>query len=115
MLPGSVAYISTDGGIQTTATATTGFSMSDVVILVDNNFVTNAGYKRLTSANTAGLLGPFAYWGMSVPFTTPGVHTITVAAGGNNSGAGSPATVGGDTNNVMQGQLTVLIVNGTAQ
>lgn len=104
----SVVMISTDGGIATTATAATGFSQIDVVLLIDGALPPNGGYKRLIAANTTGITGVFAQWNMTVVTTLSGTHTIQVQAGG--TGQGSNATVSGDAANVNQGQLSVVVL-----
>jgi hypothetical protein len=105
----SFVYIASDGGIQTTATAATGFSNIDVALFADGVLLPNAAYARIHALNSAGLIGVIQYWNFStIAALTPGAHTITVQARG--VGNGSNATVGGDNSTVMQGSLTVMII-----
>jgi hypothetical protein len=107
---GSFVFIATDGGAQTTSSATTGFSATDIALSVDGNIVSDGGYKRLVMANTPGFVGAFAYWSLTKALPlTPGSHTIKVIAGGV-GGGGSNAIVSGDRNSVLQGELDVLLL-----
>lgn len=106
---GYSAYVVTDGGLGSTATAATGFSTIDVGIYIDNALPTNGGYERVQAANTTGLVQMIRYWRISI-FTplTAGSHTFEVRAAG--TGTGSNATVSGNNSSVFQGQLTVILV-----
>jgi hypothetical protein len=102
--------ISTTGGIATQSGSATGFSQVDVWIFVDGSPTANGSLPRLIAANTGGITGMFTYWSTTtVPPLAPGVHTISVMAKGN-GGANSNATVAGDTNSVLQGELIVAFV-----
>lgn len=106
----SVVLISTDGGIATTSTAATGFSIVDVVVRIDGNALLNGGYRRVIAANTTGLTAVFAPWAMTATTVlAQGSHTIQVFAVGN-AGASAAATVSGDGNSVNQGELSVVIL-----
>lgn len=102
------AYISTDGGMQTTSAITTGVSRVDVVLTYDAALFPAGGYKRVTAANTGGNTTAIENWafGYTTPVST-GTHTFAVFAALN---SGSPATVGGNATSVLQGRLTVIIV-----
>ena len=103
----SEVFISTDGGIGTTSNSSTGFSIVDVIIGVDDQV---AQFRRVIAANTTGLTNMIAYWSFAVSRTlTAGQHTIEVAA--KSGGFSSDATVSGDGSSVLQGQLTVMIIN----
>lgn len=108
----SVLLISTDGGIATTSTAATGFSVVDIMLVVDGNLLPNGGYRRVIAANTTGLTGVFAPWSLTATTTlAPGSHTIQVfAAGVSGPTANTNATVSGDGVNVNQGELSVLVI-----
>jgi len=107
---GYKAYISTDGGIQTTATTATGFSLIDVGVLIDGAFTAAGNYQRVYAANTGGVTSMIQYWSFnSIQAIAAGSHTITVQAGGTGTG-GSNASVGGSNTSALQAQLTVVLV-----
>ncbi|HYG51758.1 MAG TPA: hypothetical protein VD905_12685, partial [Flavobacteriales bacterium] len=88
--------ISGDCGVQTTA-GTTGYSINDLVILIDGAFVSDAFYQRICVHNTSGITGLMSYASMSQAMTlTPGTHTIGFAAAGVGAGFGSNTNVGGN-------------------
>jgi hypothetical protein len=106
----AVVNVSADGGVETTSNATTGYSVVDVALAIDGVLTADGGYKRITAANTTGLVQMFAYFGMSQAISlTPGAHTIKVVAAGTGGGSSS-ALVSGDSNSVLQGELTVTIL-----
>ena len=47
----SKVFISTYGGVSTTSNAATGFSIVDVVLLIDGAFTANGCYARTIAAN----------------------------------------------------------------
>lgn len=105
----SVVMMSTDGGIATTSTATTGFSSVDIALAVDGVLLANGGYHRVIAANTTGLTAMLAPWSMSALATLPaGAHTISVMAAGTAQGA--DATVAGNNTSVNQGTLSVVVL-----
>jgi hypothetical protein len=107
----SVLYISSDGGAQTTSTATNGFSIVDVALFVDGSLRANADYKRLVIANSTGIVNVFVNWSFSDSLVLPpGSHTIHVAAAGT-GGSSANATVSGEPGSVLQGQLSIVVVN----
>jgi hypothetical protein len=106
---GSKALISTNGGFQTTSTSSNGFSLIDIWILINGTTFQHGSLPRLIAANNAGISQVFAYWSTTTAQTLPpGTHTIAVYARG--LGSGSNAVVSGDTNSVLQGELSVTLV-----
>jgi hypothetical protein len=102
----SVTYIATDGGLATSSTALTGFSIVDVAIFIDGAMPPNAAFRRVLAANTTGLVNIIANWSFSLAVNlSPGSHTIEVRAA--LAQAGASATVSGDNNSALQGELTV--------
>jgi hypothetical protein len=105
----SVLYISTDGGILTTSTAATGFSIVDVVIFVDGAVISDASFHRVIAANTTGIVTMIEYWSAAnVRTLSAGSHTIDVRAAF--AGGSAAAQVSGDASSVLQGQLSVVIL-----
>ena len=106
----SVVHITGDGGLQTTSTLAAGFSIVDVVILVDGARPAGAvAYRRVSALNNNGLGSNIANWSMS--FSIPlaaGSHTITMVAAGD--GIGSNATVGGNNTSVLEPEMTVTVI-----
>lgn len=108
-------FVMTDGGIQTTSATTGGYSISDVVIHINGNWIADGGFKRLNAINNTGIVGAFAFWSMGVYATTTsgsyilpaGSYTITVQA---RLGGGSNATIGGDNTTVLQGVMQIFII-----
>lgn len=101
-------YISSAGGLATTSTVATGFSVIDVYLLIDNFTLSYGGYHRVYAANTTGVVGVVGYWGLSVALTlAPGSHTISVVATGV---SGSTATISGSNTSPLEGTLTVMIL-----
>ena len=106
----SVVYICTDGGVATTSSATNGFSVVDVRIGIDGAPSANGAYRRVVAANTTPQFTQnIANWSFAVPVQlSAGLHTIDVRAKGI---AGSNAIVSGGNASVLQGQLTIVILN----
>lgn len=109
-----MTYIATNGGINTTATTSTGVSAIDVAIQVDGAILTDGGYNRMYADNPAANATVTNYvsnWNMHV--VTPlaaGAHTVTVRAA---FVAGSTATVSGGTGTIKQGTLTIMILKAS--
>jgi hypothetical protein len=104
-------FISGDCGVQTTAGTGSGYSIIDVVLLIDGAFLTDACYQRVCVNNTAVITGLMQYASMSQGLTlTPGNHTIGFAAAGVGAGFGSNASVGGNTSSVLQAEITVTYI-----
>jgi hypothetical protein len=108
----SKVIVSSYGGVQTTSASVGGYSTVDVVLMIDGAFVANGAYSRVIAANSTSLVTVFEYWGFTTsPTVSAGSHTFTIqAAGTGASGSNTTATVGGDTNSVLQGELTVTFV-----
>ena len=105
----STLYISTDGGMQTSAPAD-GFSSVEVAIHVNGVPVINGGFRKLMALNTSTITGVIENWSFGTAVTlSAGVHTIDVRARGQAPINGN-ALVSGDSTSVLQGQLTVIIV-----
>lgn len=109
---GCVVYLSSTGGIVTTAALATGFSVVDVLLRVDGAFLANGAYARVIAANTTGLTsGMISNWSL---FTTvsliAGNHTFDVSVVGVNAAGASNATVSGNNTSVNQGTLSVVIL-----
>lgn len=105
---GYSVYVSSNGGIQTSAGTTTGVSRVDIALHVDGVATPAGNYHRVIAANTTGAVNDIQYWSLSsITPLTPGSHTIDVRAF---LQSGSPATVGGNSNSVLQGDLTVILI-----
>jgi hypothetical protein len=109
--PGADVYVATDGGVQDNSTTSSGFSGTDIVLMVDGSLVANGGFHRTIVLNNTGVTQVIGYWSMSQSIAlSSGSHTISVAAGGANIFNGANATVSGNNTSVLQGELTVLIL-----
>jgi hypothetical protein len=109
-------YVSADGGFAPATTTNNAVSVVDIVLVVDNQLVAQAGYKRgaakYESVINAGILN----WAFSTSLSLPaGTHTIAVE-GGLTPGGGTqpvspiPAIISGNATSVLQGKLTVVIL-----
>ncbi len=100
----SSLFISTDGGIQSTGTASNSYSVVDVAIFVDGAL---AGQRRIVIFNNL-LPSSVGNWALSTGQTlSAGNHTIEVKVR-NGLASASPAVVGGDA--LLNGQLTIITV-----
>ena len=110
----TMVYIQTNGGVNTTATTSTGGSALDVAILVDGAVLAAGGYQRIYADNPTGnatVTNWVANWNTSVILTlSAGSHTVQVSAV---YVAGSTATVSGGAGAIKQGTLTVMILKNT--
>ena len=99
-----------DGGIQTTSGLTTGFSVVDVFVALDNVASSAFGVRRVYASNNGGAVQQTASWSMSRKFSnlTAGAHTFAVCG---TLAAGSNANLGGDQSSGRQTSLTVVILN----
>lgn len=101
--------IHTSGSFVTTGTGTTGFSVCDFGIHVDGVLSPDAGYQKVCAANNDGLAGMIASWAMGKTYTlSAGSHTFDVRV---KYSQGSTATVSSNNTGVLQGVLTVTIIN----
>ena len=105
----TIIYLSGDVGVQTTDASNSGFSRVDVALSVTNAVLTNGGIQRIMPANngSSGTAINYASFSQTL-LLAAGTYNMGLAAAGTNSG--SNATVGGDTNSVLQGELTVTIL-----
>ena len=105
---GYSAFVSSNGGIQTSVATTNGVTRLDIAFYIDGAVVPSGNFQRVIVANTTGAVNNISYWGLSsVAALTPGSHTIDVRAF---LQSGSPATVGGNSSSVLQGDLTVIFI-----
>ena len=99
-----------DVGLQVNINTTNGFSVTDVLLIVDGSATANGGYQRMYVTNNTGVVFNIRYASFSQAITlTAGSHTIGFAAIGAGLG-GSTAIVGGDSNSVLQGELTATFI-----
>lgn len=104
-----VVFVTTDGGITTQSTTSTGYSIIQVFLQIDGVSPAAGGYAYVTVLNSAGLTGAAGQWSLSQAITlSAGSHTLAVYA--SNVG-GSAATVSGNSTSALQGELTVLFLN----
>ncbi|MBK7667167.1 MAG: hypothetical protein IPJ32_07290 [Sphingobacteriaceae bacterium] len=106
---GYKAYVSTDGGIQCTATGNA-FSVVDVTLFVDGSPSSQAGSRRIVAANTTGLAQMITNWSMAKTYIlSAGNHTfdVRVASAG---GSSSVANVSSSSAPQLQGVLTVMLI-----
>jgi hypothetical protein len=106
---GYKAYVSTDGGIQCTATGNA-FSVVDVTLFVDGSPSSQAGSRRIVAANTTGLAQMITNWSMAKTYIlSTGNHTfdVRVASAG---GTSSIANVSSSSAPQLQGVLTVMLI-----
>lgn len=107
----TVVVLSSDGAAQVQSSVATGFGVVDIVLTIDGNAAPNGGFRRLVIANSTGITNMQETWSMSLATTVaPGSHTFAVETRGV-GGAASNVTVSGDSNSVLQGQLTVSVIN----
>ena len=107
---GGLLFVSTDGGLATLSTSAKGFSVVDVVLLVDGSEPSNAFFRRIVCANNGGRQQMICNWNFGGTLQlSPGQHTLQVVA--NNPGQGDAATVSGDNSLVLQGQLSIVQLN----
>lgn len=109
---GSLVYLSSVGGLATTAAIANGFSIVDVFIRVDGTILPNGAYARIIAANTTGITnGMIANWSLStVVSLAAGSHTFEVVVLGVNTVGASNATVSGNNTSTNQGTLSVVIL-----
>jgi hypothetical protein len=107
----SVLYVSTDGGIVNNGLFLGDYVQVDVRVLVDGVVVMDRAYDVE--------IGNFAfkgYWSIACSVAaSPGAHTVTVdtflRSRGSLQGGTPTATVGGPSNSMLRGELTVLTLN----
>jgi hypothetical protein len=106
----SKVLVSTTGGLTTTSTQPTGFSVVDVAVYVDGVLLPES-QTRLFVLNNGGTTGinVIENWAITAaPVLSPGTHTISVSTRG--LGTGDNANVGGGATSVLRGKLIVSII-----
>jgi hypothetical protein len=100
--------VSTNGGVQAVGTGNN-HAIADIAIFVDGGLVGSGGQQRVIAANTTGLGNMLDNWSFGKSYDlSAGSHTISVMA---KDGVGTlDANVSG-TNGLIQGVLTVVIIN----
>lgn len=105
----SKVYVSTNGGIQCTATGNA-FSIVDIGIFVDGVASTSGGQRRVVAANTTGLAQVITNWSFGRAYAlSAGNHTFEVKAVYAGAGA-STANVSSGSAPQLQGVLTVTVI-----
>lgn len=106
---GYKAFVSTDGGIQCTATGNA-YSVVDITLFVDGSQSAQAGSRRIVAANSAGLGQMISNWSMAKTYNlSAGNHTFEVKAVYAGVGA-STANVSSSSAPQLQGVLTVILI-----
>lgn len=106
---GYKAYVSTDGGVQCTATGSA-YSVVDIAIFVDGVASTQGGVRRIVAANTTALAQMISSWSMGRTYSlSPGNHTFEVKAVYTTPGAAT-ANVSSSSAPQLQGVLTVMLI-----
>lgn len=105
----SSVLVTADVGVSTNSSSSTGYSATDIVLLVDGSTLTNGGYRRIYTVNNTANQFAMQQASISQSLTlSAGSHTFALYAAG--GGVGSSATVGGNNTSVLQGELTVTII-----
>ncbi|HKR04069.1 MAG TPA: hypothetical protein VJY62_05475 [Bacteroidia bacterium] len=98
----------TDGGIQTTSTATNGFSAVDIALFLNGAYFGQGGYERVSVVNNFGVVTVLGFWSKEVMIALPaGTYTVDVRA---NKNLGANANVGGNNTSVLQGVLITQVI-----
>ena len=105
--PYTSVTVATDGGIQVNSTVTNASTVVNMVLFLDNVFVAGRQYIL---ANNTGFVG-VSNWSFTTSMNNlaPGVHTFKVYAQW--VGGASNAVVGGASGSLLQGALTVTMLN----
>jgi len=106
--------VQTDGGFaNNSAGGPTDFIVCDFAIYVDGVVTTGGGgYHRYSAANTDGLAGNLTAWSFGKTLSlSAGIHTIDVRVKYVQGTAGISALVSSNGSGVLQGTLTVTIIN----
>lgn len=102
---GAKVFVSTNGGYQNQSTGVT-HAAADFAIFIDG--AASTVQRQVVAANTTGIGQIMSQWTLSGSFAlTEGVHTIQVRA--RNAGGTAQGNAGG-TNDLIKGNLTVLII-----
>lgn len=106
---GYKAYVSTDGGIQCTATGNA-YSAVDITLFVDGTPSSQAGSRRIVAANTTGLAQMISNWSIAKTYVlSSGNHTFDVRVASTGVGS-SVANVSSSSAPQLQGVLTVILI-----
>ena len=110
---GYIALLSSYGGVQNTGgSATNAACIVDVYFTIDGALATYGGYQRLLVGNNR--YEGVSAWSMTTRQTlSAGSHTITVGGvlvAKNGTTVPSSVTLGGATGNVLQGELSVILI-----
>lgn len=101
-------FVHTYGGCQAVGTGTN-YAIADFAIYVDGNLVGAGGQQQVVAANTSGLANMLDTWSLAKTYTlSAGAHTVEVRA---KDGGGSLDMNVSGTNGLIQGVLSVLIIN----
>jgi hypothetical protein len=105
--------VQTDGGFANNSTGNaTDYIVCDFAIYVDGVVTSGGGYHRLSACNTDGLAGNLTAWSFGKTLSlSAGSHAITVRVKYVQGTAGISALVSSDGSGVLQGTLTVTIIN----
>ena len=101
--------VNADVGLFANSTSATGYSNTDIALLVDGALLTNGGYRKIYCVNNTANQNAAQQASISVSLTlSTGNHTFALYAGG--GGSGTSSTVGGNNTTSQQGELTVTII-----
>lgn len=103
--------IQTSGGIETTSSNSSGYSVVDVAIYIDGDEASSeygGGKQRVYAQNSSGYKDATGTWStFTIANLNSGSHTIDVKA---RKTSGSTATVSGDDGDELQGNMAVQIL-----
>src|ERR1700730_17832738 len=104
-----LVYVACDGGLSINSSSPTSFSITEIALFIDGAPTLNGADRRIIVSNSAALVNQIGNWSFSqFADLAPGSHTFQIMAAG--TGIGVSATVSGDTNSLLQGELTIIIV-----
>jgi hypothetical protein len=107
---GYKAYVTTNGGLQCTATGSA-FSVVDIALFVDGSVSTQAGVRRIVAANTTGIAQVISNWSFGKTYVlSSGNHTFEVKAVYAVGSGASTANVSSSSAPQLQGVLTVMLI-----
>ncbi|MEO8459329.1 MAG: hypothetical protein ABI451_02270 [Dokdonella sp.] len=108
---GAIAYVHTDGGVQSTGATSSTFSVVDIGIFVDGVVSSSGGQRRLSIANTTALAQLIANWSIDRAYAlSAGSHTFEVKAVSGAAGS-STANVSSGSAAQLKGVLSVTLIN----
>lgn len=107
---GSIVYVQTNGGVQSTGATSATYSVVDIALFVDGTISGSAGQRRISIANTSSLAQLIENWSMGRTYTlAAGNHTFEVKAVSAAAGSAT-ANVSSASAPQLQGVLTVTII-----